>query len=116
MESRPSATPSLPARAFASTAARLRALRSLPLFNPTALVELLLERSGHPVAPTHEPHLQSAIDWIVAAQDATPDDGIARGYSVAYNPYFGSAGWQASYPETTGYIIPTLLEAAVHFG
>lgn len=56
------------------------------------------------------------MDWIAAAQDATPDGGIARGFSVAFNPYFGSAGWQPSYPETTGYIIPTLLEAAGHLG
>lgn len=52
------------------------------------------------------------MDWVVRAQDATPDDGIARGYSVLYSPYFKSRGWQPSYPETTGYLIPTLFEAA----
>ena len=82
--------------------------------NPTALLELWQERRGHPVETAHEPHLRSAVNWIVAAQDATSDDGIARGYSVAFNPYFESAGWQPSYPETTGYIIPTLFEAATH--
>ncbi|MBK7717589.1 MAG: hypothetical protein IPI38_19665 [Gemmatimonadetes bacterium] len=28
------------------------------------------------------------------------------------SPYFQGQGWQPSYPETTGYLIPTLLEAA----
>lgn len=92
-----------------------RALRGASVLNPTARLEMLLERSGHAVAG-HRPHLVSAIDWLVRAQDATPDDGIARGYSVAYSPYWGGTGWQASYPETTGYIIPTLLQAARHLG
>jgi hypothetical protein len=95
---------------------RWRDLRSLPLFNPTSLLELWLERQGHPAAPGHAPHLQAAIDWLVAAQDATPDDGIARGFSVSFSRYFGAAGWQPSYPETTGYIIPTLFGAASHLG
>lgn len=87
-------------------------LRSFPLFNPTALIELRLEAAGHVAERNHGPHLRAAIDWLAAAQDATPDDGIARGYGVAYNAYFRRRGWQASYPETTGYIIPTLFEAA----
>jgi hypothetical protein len=90
---------------------RWRNLRAELVLNPTALLELWQERHGHHVDP-HESHLRSAIDWIANAQDATPDDGIARGYSIAFNSYFGSGGWQPSYPETTGYIIPTLLEAS----
>jgi hypothetical protein len=86
-------------------------LRGALLLNPTGILELWQEREGHPVDPAHRPHLASAIDWLVAAQDATPDDGFARGFSLMYSPYFGAAGWQPSYPETTGYIIPTLLEA-----
>ncbi|HXE56837.1 MAG TPA: hypothetical protein VNK43_02450 [Gemmatimonadales bacterium] len=71
---------------------------------------------GHPVDPDHGPHLCEAIDWLVRAQDATPDDGFSRGYSITWNRYFRSQGWQPSYPETTGYIIPTFLEAARHLG
>jgi hypothetical protein len=55
-----------------------------------------------------------AIEWLARAQDGTPDDGFARGYSVLYNRYFGDQGWQPSYPETTGYVIPTLLHASQH--
>ena len=84
-------------------------LRSLPVLNPTAMLELAQEREGHPALGEHGPHLRSALEWLVAAQDATPDDGISRGYSFAYSTYFRGRGWQPSYPETTGYIIPTML-------
>ena len=96
-----------------SLGSRWRSLRAHPLLNPVGLGELLRERQGgHPEDPDHAPHLQEAVDWVCRAQDAMPDDGIARGYSVLYSPYFRSRGWQPSYPETTGYLIPTLLEAA----
>jgi len=44
----------------------------------------------------------AAADWLARAQDATPDDGVAAYYDVKQQR------WAASYPETTGYIIPTL--------
>ncbi len=50
-------------------------------------------------------HLAAAIDWIYAAQDANPDGGVARMFHLR-------SGWGASYPETTGYIVPTLLDYA----
>ena len=56
--------------------------------------------------------LRAAIQWICHAQDAFPDGGVARSYSLAYNPFFRTRGWIASYPETTGYIIPTLFQYA----
>lgn len=97
--------------------ARWRRLRGHPLLNPVGLMELWREqRGGHPADPNHRPHLIEALNWFVRAQDAAPDHGIPRGYSVMYYPYYGARGWQPSYPETTGYIIPTLLEAAEHLG
>jgi hypothetical protein len=45
------------------------------------------------------------------AQDAGAG-GIARGYNLALVPGLGRRGWQQPYPETTGYIIPTLYAAA----
>lgn len=63
-----------------------------------------------------EPHsadaLAEAINWICRAQDAFPSGGVARSYALAYHPYFKRAGWIAPYPETTGYIIPTLFDYA----
>lgn len=106
-----------PDRVLRSLAARWRTLLAAPLFNPLGRGELARERAGgHPADPDHRPHLEEAVAWICRAQDATPDDGIARGYSVFYSPYFQGQGWQPSYPETTGYLIPTLLEAAQELG
>ena len=96
-----------------AVAGRLRAIRAHPLLNPTALGEGWRERlGGHPADQRHEPHIVAAIDWLVRAHDATPDGGISRGFSLAWHPHFGRRGWQPSYPETTGYIIPTLYGAA----
>jgi uncharacterized protein YyaL (SSP411 family) len=60
--------------------------------------------------------LRAAIDWLCRAQDAHDDGGVARSYSLAYNPYFKRRGWMASYPETTGYIIPTMFDCARETG
>jgi hypothetical protein len=48
--------------------------------------------------------VEAALSWLGAAQDesASRDGGIARHYSLL-------SGWSASYPETSGYIVPTLL-------
>jgi hypothetical protein len=51
--------------------------------------------------------VEKGLAWLGRAQDysATADGGVARHYSLR-------SGWGASYPETTGYIIPTLLGQA----
>lgn len=94
--------------------ARLHTVRAHPVLNPVALEESLQERSGYPVDPDHRPHLVAALEWLVRAQDVAGGGGIARGYSLAWNPHFRSRGWQPAYPETTGYIIPTLYALAKH--
>ena len=62
--------------------------------------------------PSADESLRAAIDWICRAQDAGSDGGVPRSYSVAYHPFFRRRGWLPSYPETTGYIIPTLFDYA----
>ncbi len=57
-------------------------------------------------------HLDAAFRWICRAQDAAGDGGVSRSFSLVYNPYFKRKGWVASYPETTGYIIPTMFDYA----
>ena len=54
--------------------------------------------------PGIESSVTAALDWLGTAQDnsLSNDGGIARDYSLV-------AGWRASYPETSGYIVPTLL-------
>ncbi len=51
--------------------------------------------------------LRGATAWLERAQDRSTsrDGGVARHYSLL-------TGWSASYPETTGYIVPTLLDLA----
>ena len=51
-----------------------------------------------------EVHLDEAVCWVFRAQDATSSGGISGGYY----PLHG--GWIPSYPETTGYTIPSLLD------
>src|SRR5438445_10675787 len=107
----PGLQPSRAARLRASVVGRLRALRAHPLLNPMALAEGWCEWLwGHPGDPEHEPHLVAAIEWLVRAHDATPDGGVSRAFSLA------DRRWQPSYPETTGYIIPTLYAAARRLG
>lgn len=59
-----------------------------------------------------ESHLEAAIRWICCAQDAFNDGGVARSYSLVYKSFFKGKGWVSSYPETTGYIIPTMFDYA----
>ena len=54
--------------------------------------------------------LAATIEWLKRAQDATRSGGVSRGYCA--RPQVGSGlsfGWQPAYPETSGYIIETLL-------
>ncbi len=55
--------------------------------------------------------IEAAIGWLRRAQDQsrTGDGGVARDYSL-------TEGWSASYPETTGYIVPTLFAFAAEHG
>ena len=55
---------------------------------------------------------ESAVQWLLFAQQSTPDDGVPVGY---FPCGAGRAGWLASYPETTGYIITTLLAYAQRY-
>jgi len=71
-----------------------------------ALNDLLGRR--HEARPTSV-HLEETAQWILRAQAATPDDGVSGGY-------FLEDGWLASYPETTGYTIPSLLTLAERSG
>lgn len=53
-------------------------------------------------------NVRAAYQWLCTAQDATPDRGVAGCYNLV-------KGWAGSYPETTGYIIPTFLSYAETF-
>lgn len=66
------------------------------------------DRRGLPdTDPGIDACIVAAIDWLCRAQDrsASADGGVARDYSLL-------TGWATSYPETTGYIVPTLLDVS----
>lgn len=70
------------------------------------------DRRGLPtIDPGIDATVEATLGWICDAQDnsCTRDGGIARDYSLIN-------GWNSSYPETTGYIVPTLLDAADRLG
>ena len=55
-------------------------------------------------------HLDAAIAWLKRAQDVTGNGGVAQTYLVR------ARHWAPSYPETTGYIIPTFYRYATLAG
>ncbi len=57
-----------------------------------------------------ETHLHAAVDWLLHAQRVNRDGGVSASYDLVRGT------WAASYPETTGYIIPTLLAYAGRYG
>lgn len=66
----------------------------------------LAGRDCRTLRPSNRPdqeHIKAALAWLCRAQDAVPG-GVSAGY-------FCKRGWMPAYPETTGYIIPTLLQA-----
>ena len=66
-------------------------------------------KSDHLGLPDIDPGIDQVIDqgiaWLGRAQDnsATADGGVARDFNLV-------SGWATSYPETTGYIVPTMIE------
>lgn len=69
---------------------------------------LYLSNAVRPVQGEAWERAQAAVGWLLWAQDATPDDGVSFGYFPC--DLGQTNGWRPSYPETTGYIIPSLLD------
>ena len=70
-----------------------------------------IDRRGLPrVDPGPEKLIHEGIAWLGRAQDysVSNDGGVARDFSLI-------KGWATSYPETTGYIVPTMLDYARAF-
>lgn len=72
-----------------------------------ARAEARADRRGLGSDPGAETAMAAMLGWLGRAQDdsASQDGGFARHWS-----WIG--GWARSYPETTGYIVPTLLQQA----
>lgn len=54
-------------------------------------------------------NLKAAAQWLLESQTKTADNGYSAYYDLRQ-------GWSNSYPETTGYIIPTMLKLSHFFG
>lgn len=83
----------------------LRRVRRYLELSPAARAERRRDARGVPIGdPGLDRVIQAGLAWLATAQDrsASQDGGVARHYSLL-------SGWSTSYPETTGYIIPTLL-------
>ena len=81
-----------------------RVLRQLRL-PPAARVERRKDRSGPSGSdPGIGRAIAEAVGWLGRAEDNSRlrDGGVAHHFSLI-------DGWGSSYPETTGYIVPTLL-------
>lgn len=81
-------------------------LRSLPAYLvPAVRKEMARDRRGlRGQDPGPARAVEEGIGWLCRAQDlsTSADGGFARHFGLV-------DGWAPSYPETTGYIIPTLL-------
>lgn len=85
----------------------LKSIRLNKLYYPTHGKKYLFDNTsiiGKTTTP--EQSLEKTFQWIKASIDATKDGG-----SSAY--YRFSTGWKGSYPETTGYLIPTVYDYAI---
>ena len=90
------------------TVATLKSRLSLFLkMTRAARIERKIDQQGVPEKSIALDHaIELGVAWLCRAQDhsASNDGGVAN-YSLL-------SGWSASYPETTGYIVPTMLEYA----
>lgn len=86
----------------------IRALAKTLILRSEARNESLRDMLGIPAAdPGIDPVIDAVAQWILLAQarSSSRDGGVAAHYSL-------KTGWSSSYPETTGYIVPTLLDVA----
>lgn len=86
----------------------IRSWRENRALSEQARMEMARDARG---PTTHDPGIPAVItataEWLARAQDhsASADGGVARDYSLLN-------GWASSYPETTGYIVPTFIRLA----
>ena len=73
---------------------------------------LHLTGSVRPIEGATNERARAATAWLLRAQAATEDDGVSFGYFPCGTE---PGGWKPSYPETTGYIITSLLAYASRY-
>ena len=61
-----------------------------------------------PISGENEQRMKAAVDWLIYAKKFSNDNGVSVGYFPCQTMY--DSPWFPSYPETTGYIIQSLIE------
>lgn len=91
-------------RALKETA---RPIQDFIKLSPQARRSVVSDWRGLRDDPGIDACVNAALEWLCTAQDEslTADGGVARHFSII-------DGWAPSYPETTGYIVPTFLAEA----
>jgi Squalene-hopene cyclase C-terminal domain len=74
-----------------------------------ALRQSFVAHDGPPPPEALRQSLRQGYEWLCLAQDVTRTGGVAGGYHLG-------RGWSAPYPETTGYLIETLLTLGAVLG
>ena len=83
---------------FAKTVVRHR------LWRPVYLNRILRDQLGRGgTSVDYEQALHNIFQWLLKSFEVTGDGGSSAYYALG-------SGWQSSYPETTGYLIPTLYD------
>src|SRR5712691_1875012 len=85
------------------THGRLQGFAALPYRAFADSVKALLEPRLPPSGRIRPDALSRAIAWLCRTHDVTGRRGSSKGFSLL-------RGWLPAYPETTGYVIGTLLE------
>jgi hypothetical protein len=85
------------------------------MLSRTQVAALVMDVTGLPL-PAFQQLLRQraelALAWLIRSIEACGGEGSAVFYSRLYRPL---RGWADAYPETTGYIIPTLIDCGKRF-
>ena len=68
--------------------------------------------TARPIVGETADRARAGVAWMLQAQRASPDDGVSLGYFPCSRD---GVAWRPSYPETTGYIITSLLNFASRY-
>jgi hypothetical protein len=73
------------------------------------ITSLWQDRSSATTTPRSiDDHIEQAVNWLYVSQDITSTGGSAACYNLLL-------GWEGPYPETSGYIVPTLYDIAKEY-
>ncbi len=77
------------------------------ILSPSLVLRDAVRTVASPVLPlavgARDGALSAAVGWLCASHDVTGRQGSSKGFSLLH-------GWLPAYPETTGYVLGTLLE------